>query len=139
MKAKIKVEKEVDIKYLQVKAEVRYWEDANINGECSEEGDFIPFKEGDMWCPKIDIDLGIVVDWPKGTIAEIHFKVCDCGSYYLQDEKCETILSIEDYYVPTIMCPKEEGYGDYIIMDIDENGQIQDWKVDIRAFYDSQE
>jgi hypothetical protein len=25
------------------------------------------------------------------------------------------------------MYPKENGYGDYIIMDVDENGMIQDW------------
>lgn len=26
------------------------------------------------------------------------------------------------------MCPKENGYGDYIIMNIDENGFIQGWE-----------
>ena len=32
MKAKVKVEQEVEIKTLSVKAGVRYWEDAEVNG-----------------------------------------------------------------------------------------------------------
>ena len=60
--------------------------------------------------------------------------MCDCGSYYLKDEQGNTVLAIENDYVPKIMCPKENGYGDYIIMDIDEIGQIQNWKADISSF-----
>lgn len=29
------------------------------------------------------------------------------------------------------MCPADEGYGDYIIMNIDENGFIQGWKKEL--------
>jgi len=29
---------------------------------------------------------------------------------------------------------KERGYGDYIIMDVDENGKIQNWKAKISDF-----
>ena len=134
MKALVKIEKEVEIKTIEVAAEARYWEDAEINGESTEEGELVPFKKGDLWCPIIDIDSGIVKDWPQGTTAKIHFKVCDCGSYYLKDEEGNTVLSIEGDYVPKIMCPKENGYGDYIIMDIDENGKIQNWKADISSF-----
>ena len=134
MKALVKIEKEVEIKTLVVEAKARSWEDAEINGESDEEGELIPFKKGDLWCPIIDIDSGIIKDWPKGTIAKIHFKVCDCGSYFLKDEEGNTVLSIEGDYVPKIMCPKENGYGDYIIMDIEENGQIQNWKADISSF-----
>ena len=32
MKAKIRIEKEYEVKYLQVNAGVRYWEDSEING-----------------------------------------------------------------------------------------------------------
>ena len=28
------------------------------------------------------------------------------------------------------MSPKEEGYGDYIIMDVDDNGMIKNWSKD---------
>ena len=134
MKTTVKFEKEVEIKTLEVKAHVRYWEDSEINGVADESGNLTPFANGDLWCPIIDIDSGIIKDWPKGTTAEIHFKVCDNGSYYLKDENGEVVLSIENNYVPGILCPKEDGYGDYIIMDIDENGQIQNWKPDISSF-----
>jgi transcriptional regulator with PAS, ATPase and Fis domain len=28
---------------------------------------------------------GRVLDWPKGTTAEVHYKVCDAGCYWLED------------------------------------------------------
>ena len=134
MKTIINVEKEVEIKTLEVFAEARYWEDAEINGVPDELGELTPFRKGDLWCPIIDIDTGIIKNWPKGIIAKIHFKVCDCGTYNLKDENGNIVLSIEDDYVPNIMCPSENGYGDYIIMDINENGQIENWKTDISDF-----
>jgi hypothetical protein len=134
MKALVKIEKEVEIKTLEVAANVRYWEDSEINGVDDEMGDLTPFRKGDLWCPIIDIDSGIIKDWPQGTIASIHFKICDSGSYFLKDETGNTVLSIERDYVPSILCPKDNGYGDYIIMDINEGGQIQNWKADISSF-----
>jgi|ERR1035437_849577 hypothetical protein len=127
MKAKIKVEKEFDVKTIHVEAGVRYWEDATVNGKEDEHGDLIPCKQGEMWCPIIDIDSGIITNWKQGTKAEVHYKICDAGNYFLQDAEGNTILSIEQDYVPKMMCPKGSGYGDYIIMDIDENGQIANW------------
>lgn len=44
-----------------------------------------------------------------------------------------------DGYVIDMMCPKENGYGDYIIMDIDENGIIQDWKPSFDEFENDSE
>ena len=32
-------------------------------------------------------------------------------------------------YVPECLCPSGEGWGDYMIMHIDENGQIADWDI----------
>lgn len=47
MKITIKVEKEVEIKTLEVRAGVRYWEDATVNGNEDSEGELIPCREGD--------------------------------------------------------------------------------------------
>lgn len=127
MKVTIKVEKEVDIKYCQVKAHVRYWEDATVDGMEDTEGTLIPCREGELWCPLINIETGQIINWSKGVTAKIHYKVCDEGSYYLQDEDYNTHLSIEDNYVPDKLIPGE--YGDYIIMDIDIDGQIMQWKT----------
>ena len=134
MKTTVKIEKEVEIKTLVVEAGVRYWEDGEVNGVEDIEGDLIPCRQGDCWCPHIDIDSGIITNWTKGIKAKVHYKVCDAGNYFLNDENGGQILSIEQDYVPSILCPKKNGYGDYIIMDIDENGQIQNWKVDISSF-----
>ena len=134
MKVKIKVEKEVDIKTLDVSAGVRYWEDGTVNGVDDENGDLIPFRVDDRWKPVIDVEKGQIKDWPMGVTAELHYKVCDDGCYYLKDENNDVVLSIDFDYVPRMMCPKENGYGDYIIMDIDENGFIADWKFSLKGF-----
>lgn len=139
MKVEIKVKKEVEVKYLQVAAEVRYWEDATINGvEDTEDGDNVPCKVGSLWKPLIDIDNGVILNWTKGVTANIHYKVCDCGVYTLLDENSEFVAE-KDGYVPDIMSPKEAGYGDYIIMDIDEDGNIARWKADISDIIDDED
>lgn len=130
MKTTVKIEQEVDIKKLIVSAQVRYWEDADVNGIEDIEGALIPCREGDNWCPEIDIDNGVIINWKKGIKASVHYKVCDAGTYMLQDENNKTILAKEGY-VPNIMSPKENGFGDYIIMDIDENGKIDNWNPNI--------
>ena len=135
MKAIIKVEKEVEIKTLQVSAGVRYWEDATVNGVEDENGDLIPCRNGDNWEPKININKGVIVNWKKGIKAEVHYKVCDAGVYELKDEEGETVIKKEGY-VPKIMCPEGNGYGYYIIMNIDENGQIGNWQPDIDDFFE---
>jgi len=136
MKATITVKQEIELKTLVVKAKVRYWEDTEVNGVSDEDGTLVPCRNEDLWCPIIDIDSGIITNWAQGTTAEVHYKVCDAGDYYLQDADGKTILSIEQYYVPRILCPKENGYGDYIIMDIDENGKIANWRQTLKGFQD---
>jgi hypothetical protein len=32
------------------------------------------------------------------------------------------------------MCPKGEGYGDYVIMNIDSDGKIEKWQVNFSEF-----
>ena len=119
-----------DIKFIEVFAKVRYWEDAKVNGTEDTEGRLIPCKIQGAWRPRINIETGKVVNWTKGIKASIHYKVCDAGEYKLQDEYANTKLSYEGY-VPKCLCPNENGYGDYIIMDIDENGLIKDWSFDV--------
>lgn len=131
MKTTIKIEKEIDIKYLAIKVAVRYDEEDIPN-------DF-PFRDGDTWGPVIDFDNGQILDWPKGIECKMHMKICDEGSYYLLDENKNTVLSIEEDYVPKVMCPGGSGYGDYIIMNIDENGKIANWKPTIIGFGDNDE
>ncbi len=139
MKIKFKVEQEFDAKILVVAAEVRYWEDASVNGQSDENGDLIPCRDGETWCPRIDIETGKILNWEQGKTAEVHYKVVDCCGWSIKDASGEVILYKEDGYVPSTLCPKESGYGDYIIMDIDENGFIQKWHFDIDDFIEDEE
>ena len=124
MKIRLKVEKEFDAKYLLVSAGVRFWGDAKINGVEDKDGTLIPFRDGEDWCPLIDIEKGTIVDWPKGITAKIHYKVCDDGSYKLLNKDFSTITYKEGYVIDS-MCPSGNGYGDYIIMNVNENGNIR--------------
>ena len=136
MKTSIYIKKTVNIKKLYVKVYPRYIADSSVNGCRDLENDpKMPFVKFDdkvkeyFWEVNIDIDKGQIIDWPQGITASLHYKTCDEGFYEIFDEKGE---KLGDYngYVPHIMCPKEPGYGDYIIMDIDENGNIQNWDVE---------
>lgn len=140
MKATIKIKKQVDVRYLKVDAGVRYYEDADVNGTpdvdmYESKGDAVPripfavkvkdkpdsniYSDHYRWQPVIDVERGCIVGWPKGTTANVHYKVCDDGIYHLLDPLKNIIVSVESY-VPD--CIGE--YGDYIVMDIDENGHI---------------
>ena len=123
-----------ELKTLKCDINVRYWEDGMLNHE-RDDAD-VPrmpcaVKEGDeyRWKPVIDIRTGMIENWEKGIIADIHYKVCDgCGIEVIDvDGK-----SVKTYsgYVPDILCPSCQSDGDYIIMHIDTMGVIQDWKSD---------
>lgn len=138
MKAILKVEKEFEIKFLQVDAHVRYWNDAEVNGEddvdiyeCPDESPKMPFavnvNDDWRWQITIDVDKGMIVGWPKGTTARVHYKVCDEGVYTLMAKDHNIVERVESY-VPNCLAPGDFGYGDYIILDIDENGKIEDFK-----------
>lgn len=147
---KITINKPVDFEviYLKVDAGIRYWNDAKVNGvedtDCDETNSAptMPCAEfvGDQklvlrgydwrWRPLIDIENGIIVNWKQGTTANIHYKVCDDFQCDILDGNKEVIAS-HDGYVPDVMCPADEGYGDYIIMNIDEDGFIQNWNKEL--------
>lgn len=135
MKVKILKEVEVEIKTLHVEAGVRYWEDATVNGVEDEQGTLIPCRDNEDWSPIIDIETGKILNWEQGKIADIHYKICDDGRYSIKDADYNTILSTEGY-VPKTLSIESNGYGDYITLKVDENGQINNWKFDIDDFKD---
>lgn len=114
---------------LEIEAEVRYWEDAMVNGEEDSEGSLIPFRSGDGWYPKINTETGEIIDWPEGVTADIHYKVCDAGEYFLSRGE-KQIYKYKDYYVPDFLAPNRYGYGDYIILSVDGQGKIENWKFE---------
>jgi hypothetical protein len=147
MKIRLKKEEyydEVHIQYIYLEASPRYWSDAEINGKEDDElGSRIPCNISNQWCPLINIHTGQIENWndePQGKLnnkAKIHYKVCDDLNVLFLDKRQRFLIERKQCYVPPFLCPKEEGYGDYIIMDIDENGFIKDWNVtqeDINKF-----
>lgn len=110
---------------------VRYWEDARVNGVEDTDGTLIPCRTREDWDVWIDIATGRIDGWPAGTTADIHYKVCDNGSYHICGADRQVIRSIPADYVPDCMSPKEQGYGDYVIMDIGPDGVIAGWRPDL--------
>jgi hypothetical protein len=133
MEIEIDVKIKHSVRYLRAECGVRYWEDATVNGVEDTEGTLIPCREGDNWCPVIDLETGKIENWPEGTSASIHYKVCDEGRYTLLDRDGDDVKSV-DGYVITMMCPEGEGFGDYVIMNVGPDGQIENWKVDFSEF-----
>lgn len=118
-----------NVKYLIVKAGNRYWEDGEVNGIEDSQGDLIPFREGDYWCPIIELETGTVLRWPKDKVARVHYKVCDDGEYWLADKDLKVIYEWSGYYVPDdLLCVGDTGYGDYIVLNISADGKISGWK-----------
>jgi hypothetical protein len=122
-----------EVKYLQAECGVRYWEDGEVNGSEDTDGELIPCRVKDSWCPTIDLTTGVIEEWPEGTTADIHYKVCDAGIYRLLDADKNVVREI-DGYVPSIMSPGGSGHGDYVIMTIDADGKIVNWSVDLDGF-----
>ena len=135
----------VDIKYMQLDAYVRFWEDGEVNGvDDDPESPKMPFAEkslvrsgnpwkpnekveGYKWKPKIDIDHGVIVNWPVDVEAKVHYKVCDECHYSLIDDHGNIIFENESY-VPSVLCIGERNGGDYIIMNINKSGEIENWE-----------
>lgn len=115
-------------KFIEVSAEVRYWEDAYVNSKEDVNGE-IPLRNGILWEPVIDLENGKVQNWTDGVFASIHYKVCDQGQYWLLDENKQRIAKWKSHYVPDdILCVGDEGYGDYIIFQVDATGKIVNWE-----------
>lgn len=113
---------------------VRYWEDAYVNGIEDVHGDLIPLRSGDAWIIDINVKTGAIANWPKGTTASTHYKVCDGGIYTLIDSSGNVITKRNDLYVPDMLAPSGHGYGDYVILDIDEDGNIRGWEPEFSLF-----
>ena len=127
------------MKILHINAGVRYYEDGTVNG--TKDISFEEQKNGCIprvpcvqildkeprWVINIDAESGTILNWTQGVKAFVQYKVCDdCDIEYSVDG--EKICTNAGYwYCPDFLCPAGEGFGDYIIMHIDENGKIADW------------
>ena len=144
MKVKVVKPVEIDFRYLKAVMHVRYWQDCDYSTDgvnyiaayeedTDEENErmkeMIPLVNDDNWDILIDLNEGKVVGWPKGFWLKTCFKVCDEGEYSFLDENKNEIINITDeykqYYVPNFMAIEDSGYGDYVCINIDEDGNIE--------------
>lgn len=125
--------------YIEVSAEVRYWEDANVNGVNDDDGTLIPGRSGDRWCAVIGLEDGAVMDWPAGTTADICYKICDQGEYWLLDAERRRIAKWGGHYVPDDTLCGGKGYGDYIEIMIGADGHVECWRQPDIEWADSED
>ena len=140
---------EIDVKHLFVKARVRYPEDAMLQegpddawGEDDNDQPKMPCMEyiecnrrtsSWHWCPVIDLATGRITNWKQGVRASISYKVVDEFECYITDSNDKIVTKYEGY-VPSFMAITDEGYGDYIYLEVDENGMIENWSFTDRDF-----
>lgn len=74
----------------------------------------------------INIDRGIIKNWRPGIAMQIHWKVVDEGLYQYYDED-NTLMCEYEGYVPDELGVVDNSYGDYVIMNVDEHGVIEQW------------
>lgn len=121
-----------EIKYVRVRAGVRYWEDTDVNGEEDDDDNprmpLVQEIDGEKnWVFDIDIKTGKIKDWPKGTTAETHYKTCDDNTISFIGHNGKVLREV-DCYVPGFLAIEDSGYGDYIIINIDGDGKINDFR-----------
>lgn len=128
---------EVDVKWLQIICPFHYANDIEINGIQFEDDDSeiigLPLFENGEWNVKIDIDNGTIQDWEIGKSVSIYSKLRDEGNYFVMDGDYNEIAVIKQNYVPD--CLGE--YGDYLILSIDENGKVENFKFNIDDFHNN--
>lgn len=117
---------EIEFDSIKIVAETRYADE-----DCPDVP--APFLVGKLLTLTLDLlpdGTARVRDWPAGLAVEIHTKVCDCCSVYLLGDCDRVVASREGDYVPGFMPGKH--YGDYVILDIDGDGAVTNWKKRLR-------
>lgn len=142
MKRYIKTVQEVELAAAECWIHARYWEDSEVNGvEDDAENPKMPLIEEHLgekaWHIIINLNNGQICNWPQGTTASIHYKSCDENYIDILNDRLGVIKEYEGY-VPNILCPKKNGYGDYVIMDIDENGFIQNFDPNLDDIFEEE-
>ena len=116
------IEQEVEVKTVLIDISPRYIGD--------DEDDDMPTttpmlnNSKTSWVAFVDIDTGQIENWPQGTACQFSVKVCDAGEYTLFDDK-GCVIAKKEGCVPNKLIPGE--YGDYVDLEINEEGIITNW------------
>jgi hypothetical protein len=124
-----------EIGFIRLHSNIRYVEDAIVNGENDDENNpRMPFiekvnKDEVFWTIDIDANTGVVKNWPTGMTAQVHYKSCDENDISFFGLGGNLLREVHWCYVPDFLSIEDSGYGDYIIINIDENGKIHNWEL----------
>lgn len=118
-----------NVTHLDVEAEPRYWDDCSLNGVIDDQDNPKVFgHENGVWKIRINLMEGRIEGWPADVEANIHYKVCDAGEYWLSGADGTRLYKFRGSYVPsTFLCYGSNGFGDYIIMKVLAGGEIVDF------------
>lgn len=134
MKTTVKIKKQLEIKTVVIDITPRYIGDSDDDDMPT---DFPLLNDAkDAWSARVDIDTGVIENWPVGDARQMYVKVYDEGTYRLLDSDGNEVASIINDYVPNGVVPGS--YGDYIELTIDENGTITNWpsNPDVSDFFE---
>ena len=117
-----------ELEIIRASMKVAFWYDATVNGVPEHlDAPVMPFLEADIWTIEIDVWKGRIIGWPQGTTATVDYKVRDQGCYeFLTADG--VLLHHLTGYVPAFLSPLTEGFGDYVNLEIDEDGFIAGWQ-----------
>lgn len=92
------------------------------------------FKGEWRWQPTIDVETGTILDWPKGTVAEIYDKSSDDCAVIVNGRNLN-----DGEYVPAFLRPGHND-DDYLVMSIDGEGRIAGWNAaKVKAWIDKRQ
>lgn len=75
----------------------------------------------------INLDERRICNWTYNAGLRIWAKVCNSGTYELQDKNGNPLLQIIGYVPNEVIPPQENGFGDYVEFCIDRDGIISNW------------
>lgn len=118
--------------HIEVDADVRYWEDARVNGIVDSDGELIfgrdRSEKGNVWKIRINLAEGRIESWPADMSAEIHYKVCDAGLYWLTDADGLRLARWKGHYVPSAFLTHGKSVNsDYIVFTVTPSGLIEQY------------
>lgn len=86
------------------------------------------FDEDNTFYLKIDVETGKVINWPVGIDGYFYdIKLVDGGIYKLLNKNNKIIHNYIGY-VPKCLSIEDNGWGDYLIFKIKNDGYINNWK-----------
>lgn len=117
-----------DIRTISVRVYPMSFAAAVVNGgqESDNDGLRMPFVKDGCWHVDIDRATGRIAGWPKGVTAKTYYKSVDENEVILIGQDGETIVNY-DGYVPKFLSIYDNGYGDYVMVEIEPDGHIKDF------------